>query len=99
MQRKTKLIGWLLIALWTFSPILSVLIASAIASAFGCQLDEGGTHPCMAFGADIGESLYTMFVMGWFFFLTIPSGLVAAVVFLITIVLSGRAKRKADSLP
>ncbi|MFL6200274.1 MAG: hypothetical protein ACJ76J_13925 [Thermoanaerobaculia bacterium] len=96
MQRKTKLIGWLLIALWTASPILSVLIASALASAFGCQVDEGGAHPCMAFGTDIGELLYTLFVMGWFFFLTIPSGLVAAVVFLVIVVLSRRAKRQVD---
>ena len=95
MQRKTKVIGFLLIALWTFSPILSVLTASGIASAFGCQLDEGGVHPCVAFGTDIGELLNTMFVMGWFFFLTIPSGLVAAVIFLILVVLFGRAKRKA----
>ena len=98
MQRKTKVIGFLLIALWTFSPILSVLIAGGLASAFGCQLDEGSVHPCTAFGTDIGEGLYTMFVMGWFFFITIPSGLVAAVIFLIIVLLSGRAKRKADSL-
>lgn len=96
MQRKTKLIGWLLIAFWTVSPILSVLIASALASAFGCHVDEGGTHPCMAFGTDIGELLYTLFVMGWFFFFTVPSGLVAAVVFLVIVVLSRRAKRQVD---
>lgn len=94
MQRKTKLIGWLLIALWTFSPILSVLIASGLASAFGCHVDEGSAHPCMAFGTDIGGLLYTLFVMGWFFFLTIPSGLVAAVIFLVVIVLSRRTKVK-----
>lgn len=93
MNRKIKWLGWLIIALWTFGPILSVLAASAIASGFGCQLDEGGTHPCVVLGADAGESLYTMFVMGWFSFLTIPSGLVAAVVFLIIVLVSGRAKR------
>src|SRR5262245_20592783 len=94
MQRKTKLIGWLLIALWTFFPILSALIASALASAFACQLDAGGTHPCMAFGTDIGESLYTLFVMAWFAFFTIPSGLVAAVIFLVLVLVFGRAKRE-----
>lgn len=98
MQRKTKLIGCgcLLIVLWTLSPILSAFIAGGIASAFGCQLDEGGVHSCMAFGTDIGESLHTMFVMGWFFFFTIPSGLVAAVIYLILVAVFGRAKRKEN---
>lgn len=97
MKRRTKVIGFLLIALWTVSPILSVLIAGGLASAFGCQLDEGSVHPCMAFGADIGGLLYNMFVMGWFFFLTVPSGIAAAVIFLIIVLIAGIAKRRADT--
>jgi hypothetical protein len=38
-----------------------------------------------------------MFVMGWFFFLTIPSGLVALVVFTVAVVLSARGRRKLDT--
>lgn len=97
MKRKTKVIGFLLIALWTFSPILSVLIAGGLASAFGCQLDEGSIHSCMAFGTDIGEMLYGMFVAGWFFYLTVPSGMAAAVIFLIIVVVAGIAKRRAGA--
>lgn len=95
MERRTKRIGcgFLLIGLWTFAPILSVLIASTVASGFGCQLDEGGSHPCMVAGTDLSELLYSMFVMGWFFFVTIPTGLIAALIFLIFIVISARKRR------
>ena len=92
MGRKTKLGCWLLIVLWTVSPILSVLIAGAVASGYGCQLDEGGVHPCVVLGTDVGELLNTMFVAGWFFFFTIPSGLVLAVVFLIVVLITNRKK-------
>ena len=91
-KRKITWIGCGIIVLWAIFPILSILIASGLASAFDCQLDEGGTHPCMAFGTDIGDALYTMFVMGWFFFITIPSGFVALVIFMIIMaVVSKRA--------
>lgn len=95
MERRTKRIGcgFILIGLWTFAPILSVLIASAIASGFGCQLDEGSAHSCVVAGADIGELLYTLFVMGWFFFVTIPTGVVAAVIFLVIVLISARKRR------
>jgi hypothetical protein len=76
-----------------FLPAISVFVAYMIANAWDCQLDEGGVHPCVVFGRDIGELLYTMAVMGWFFFLTVPSGLIALVVLLI-VVLIARAKRK-----
>lgn len=82
MNRATRNIGCLLIGLWTIFPIACVLAATAIAEAFGCQVDEGGVRPCTAFGRELGEQLHTMFVMGWFSFLTIPSGVVAGLIFL-----------------
>jgi len=93
MRRRTALVGCGFIVLWMCLPMISVLVASTIANTWDCQLDEGGVHPCVVFGHDIGEPLYTMGVMGWFFFLTVPSGLVALVVLLI-VYLIARARSK-----
>lgn len=48
-----------------FAPVVAVLICGALARLFGCQVDEGGPHQCMAFGHDIGDLLYTLGVSGW----------------------------------
>lgn len=76
---------YLLIGLYTVAPLLSVLAALAIASATGSQLDEGGPHPAVVFGIDIGHALYTMFVLGWLSFFTIPTGLLALVAYTIVL--------------
>lgn len=94
MKKRTAQVGCgLLIVLWMILPLLSVLTAYAIGNAFGCQVDEGSAHSCVVAGQDIGEMLYTMGVMGWFMFVTIPSGLVALVIFLI-VLLVGWLRRK-----
>ena len=93
MKKRTAQIGCGLIVLWMLLPMISVLVAYTIADVWNCQVDEGGVHPCVVAGQDIGEALYTMGVMGWFFFLTFPSGLVALIVLLI-VVLVARARRK-----
>jgi hypothetical protein len=94
MKRRTILIGYAVIVLWMLLPMISVFTASAIAEASGCSLDEGSAHPCMVSGTDIGETLYTMFVLGWLFFLTVPTGLVALVLFTVAVLLAARARRK-----
>ena len=43
----------------------SVALAGAIADLNGCELHEGYSQPCLVLGADIGEILHTMVVMGW----------------------------------
>ena len=78
--------GYGAILLWMFLPMLPVLIASAIASYCGAQLDEGSPHPCMLFGRDIGGTLYAMGVMGWFGLLTFPTGFIALIVFTVKII-------------
>lgn len=81
------------------APIGSVIACSAIANAYGCQVDEGSVHPCVIGGQDRGELLYTMFVSGWFMLLTIPVGALAFVVWLIVLILhreKWRARRAAD---
>lgn len=68
---------YLLLALYTIAPIVSVLIASGIASATGSRLDEAGPHPCIILGIDVGPLLSAMFVAGWLTFFTVPTGLLA----------------------
>jgi hypothetical protein len=99
MKRKTILIGYGIILLWMILPMISVFTASAIADASGCSLDEGSAHQCIVMGKDVGETLYTMFVMGWMFFLTVPTGLVALVLFTVIVLVSARAKRIRSARP
>ena len=54
-------------------PVVSVLLASAIATASGCQLDEGSVHPCLVLGHDAGMLLSIMGVAGWYAILTLPA--------------------------
>ena len=78
--------GYGVIILWMFSPMIPVVMASVIASACGCKLDEGSAHKCILFGRDIGGMLYSMGVMGWFGLLTFPSGFLALIVFTVMII-------------
>lgn len=57
------------------APVLSVILASAIAGMGGCSVDEGSAAPCLVAGRDIEPMLYSMFVAGWLFLLTAPVGL------------------------
>ena len=73
-----------------------VAVAGMIASANGCQLDEGSAHPCIVNGQDMGEQLYGMGVMGWFMLVTFPTGLLALAIYgaiLLVVWLVRRARR------
>ena len=59
------------------------MLAGTIADRYGCDLDEGSVHPCVVNGNDIGETLYTMGVLGWLALGTIPLGLIAIAVYLV----------------
>jgi hypothetical protein len=61
-------------------PIVSVLLADALASYGGCQLDEGSVHPCVIAGADLSETLYAMAVAGWLAIATLPASAALALV-------------------
>ncbi len=39
-------IALVLIVLFAFAPIGSVMLCAAIANAYGCKVDEGSVHPC-----------------------------------------------------
>ena len=84
------------ILLFALAPLLSPLMAGAIADMHGCALDEGGVHPCIIGGTDYGETLSVMFVSGWFAFVTLPLGALGLVVWAIvlTIVIVVNIRRK-----
>ena len=69
-------------------PVFSVIIASVIANITGCDLDEGSIHACMVMGADLGPTLYTMFVLGWLGLLTLPIAALGALGLLILGIIS-----------
>ena len=73
-----RILFWIFIALFVIgiAPILSMLIASGIASANGCILNEGGVHQCILLGTDWGETLNIMFVMAWLTLVTFPLALI-----------------------
>lgn len=94
---------WLLLALILVIaalPVISVAIAGWIAEANGCVLHEGFSNPCVVNGEDIGDTLYTLGVMGWFMLATIPLGFGALVVWLVVLVAHrlywGHRRRKAE---
>ena len=84
MTRRGKALGYAIILLWTFGPIILSGIGYGIAAAFGCELNEGDVHPCKVFGRDIGGALYTLGMMGWFGILTFPTGIPALIGFIIS---------------
>jgi hypothetical protein len=65
------------ILLLAFSPLIAAMVAGTIAGHYGCDLDEGSIHPCFVNGEDIGDTLYTLGVLGWLALGTIPLGLIA----------------------
>ena len=66
-------------------PLISVAVAGEIATANGCDLDEGSVHPCVVNGQDIGETLYTLGMMGWFMLVSIPVGIGLAVLYVVLV--------------
>jgi hypothetical protein len=81
----------LILLLWA-APLLLALAAGGLASALGCELNEGSVHPCMLFGSDIGETLYTFGVLGWLSIIGIPFVVIALIIWVIVgLVLSRRS--------
>ncbi len=60
------------------SPLLLMATAEAIGQIYGCNTDLTAAHPCIVGGQDIGQTLLTMGMTGYFLFLTFPAA--AAVV-------------------
>ncbi len=72
--RGCMILYYVVFGLLTIAPFISVAIAAGIADACGCRLDEGNAHSCILFGVEVGPLLYRMFVAGWYFLITFPTG-------------------------
>ncbi len=73
------------------APIISVIIASAIAKMNNCTLHEGFVNPCIVWGVDMGHTLYSMSVMGWLALISVPigaMGLLVSIVWLLVVIFS-----------
>jgi hypothetical protein len=85
------------ILLWTFWPVVLVAIAGGIASANGCELNETVVNSCIVNGREMGQTLYSMGVMGWFMLVTIPTGLLVLLIFLLLLLIEwivGRSRKR-----
>lgn len=83
-RRSGKALVWTgaLLVLAGCAPLLIAILASLMAGAHGCTVNEAGAYPCIIGGNDWGGALSAMFVMGWLMMLTIwlvPAGLVVLV--------------------
>jgi len=62
------------------APLLSAFTAMVIADLNDCTLHEGFENPCVVFGVDLGETLYTMLVVVWLGIVTLPLAILGVVV-------------------
>ncbi|MBI1383688.1 MAG: hypothetical protein GC150_02075 [Rhizobiales bacterium] len=80
-MRRFRFIAGLILFL-ALLPVFSVLIASALAGTYDCTLHEGFPNPCRIGGLDWGNTLYSMFVMGWLALATLPIAALVVVLWL-----------------
>lgn len=54
------------------SPLLSMAAADIMANIYGCKVDLASAQPCMVGDKDIGHTLLTLGMMGYFLMATLP---------------------------
>jgi hypothetical protein len=84
-----------ILVLATLMPFLSMLAADAIARFYGCELDLASVKPCLVGGRDIGEGLFTLGMMGWFLFATMPAFLGLAALWALVELVRWLGRRRA----
>lgn len=60
-------------------PVLVSILAFNIGKRLGCNINEGGTDPCIRNGKDWGKILNPMAVVGWLSVVTLPVAFFAAI--------------------
>jgi len=94
--------GYLFIILFGFFPLIMAFIASLIGNCAHCTVNEAGMHDCILFGKNHGETLYSMFVFGWFSIITIPIGIILftgwTIYVIILLITKQRNKEKKEEL-
>jgi hypothetical protein len=91
-MRKKQLSSILLVLIllaWAAPPLLA-LAPGGLASALGCELNEGSVHPCILFGSDIGKTLYTFGVLGWLSIIGIRFVVIALAIWVVVSLLLSR---------
>jgi len=91
------LLGLVLILLFAAAPILVAVGAGTYAQSHGCTLHEGFVNPCIVDGEDIGKTLYSLGVLGWFSLATIPIGGVAALILILVWIVTAISARSRDN--
>jgi len=66
-------------------PIASAFLASLVANAAGCRLDESQSHSCIIWGFDYGERLYGMAMSSWLMLFTLPAAELAIFVWAVVL--------------
>jgi hypothetical protein len=78
-QRRLAAIGAALLGVGVL-PLAIAIAAESLGRALGCSINEASAHACLLAGVDIGEALYTGFVLGWAIIFTAPLFLAGLVV-------------------
>jgi hypothetical protein len=89
-----------LIMLFSFGPLVALLLGGAVAGALGCNMPIAATPPCLFMGADLSDALAIAVFFGYLAFWTVPTGttllgiwLIAAII--VTLVWLLRRRRAA----
>lgn len=94
-KRRAAAVVLAILTLIALLPLLSVVLTYAIADTLGCTVDENSVHPCLLGGLDIGDTLYTMGVLGWLMIPAAPLLLIAVLgwIGLGIVAIAGRMRR------
>lgn len=76
------------------SPLLSMAAADIIGNLYGCNVDLTGPHPCVVGGRDIGQTLLTLGMMGYFLMATLPIAAGVACVWVIVEIIAWVMRRR-----
>lgn len=75
------------------APIAIAIGADALGAAFGCEVHEGYSSPCVVAGVDIGRALGSAFVLGWLTILVMPFAVLGAIIGLLIAVFDTTRRR------
>jgi hypothetical protein len=95
MTRQEHLGYWTCFAIiiaCSMSPLILPFTAGAIASHYGCRLDEADVYPCIINGQDWGPTLNDYFIKGWYFIITASIGMPVLLILLFYYVFCTRWK-------
>ena len=63
-----------LIMLFSFGPLVALLLGGAVAGALGCNMPIAATAPCLFMGADLSDALAIAVFFGYLAFWTVADG-------------------------